>query len=78
MPAIAMAERAARRALVPLPVRMLLESGDVRGMWDAWADEPGGIERQRDVIRALVAITVMPAPRGQRAFDPNLITLEWR
>jgi hypothetical protein len=76
LPQIEAAERAARRAS-PIPQTVLDVAGPgAREDWDA-LDQAGDIARMRDIIRALVDVTVLPVGRG-RGFDPDAICLEFK
>jgi DNA invertase Pin-like site-specific DNA recombinase len=73
-PKIAAAERAARTNTVP-PVVQDLAGAGVDARWDALT-----IEQRRDVVRALLDITVKPSkrPRGARGFEEKAIAIKWR
>jgi site-specific DNA recombinase len=73
-PKIAAAERAARGRVVP-PIVRDLAGKNVDQRWDKLT-----IEQQRDVVRLLVDVTVLPSkrPPGTRGFDPNAVKIEWR
>ena len=73
-PKIADAERRARVAGVsPVVANLVGKGADAR--WDALT-----VEQQREVVRALLHITVLPStrPRRSRGFDPDAVRLEWR
>ncbi len=73
-PKIAAADARSRVTRVPKLVHDLAGEG-VDSRWDAL-----GIEQKREVVRALVDITVLPSerPRGSRGFDPDAVKIEWR
>ncbi len=50
---------------------------DARDPAKAWAHAT--IERQRAIVRTLLAVTVLPIPKGasMRDFDPALVQIEW-
>ncbi len=54
----------------------LIGTADVRAAWDKIGELPGGLDRQRAVVKALMVIDVMPTRRGSR-FDPEAISVEW-
>jgi site-specific DNA recombinase len=74
VPRIKAAERRARAAAVPPNLAELVGDG-VDARWDALS-----VEQQREVVRVLVDITVLPStrPSGSRGFDPDAVRLEWR
>jgi site-specific DNA recombinase len=75
-PQIAEAERAARRAMVPLELDDLPTSSRVDAWWDGLGDE-----RQREVIAALIVVVVVnPLKPGMwpRRFYPELVEIDWR
>ncbi len=55
------------------PYASLIATGDVTGTWRALP-----VSAQRDVIDVLMHITVKPAGRGARSFDPDTIEIGWR
>jgi DNA invertase Pin-like site-specific DNA recombinase len=73
-PKIASAERAARSNVVP-PIVSDLAGIGVDARWDAIT-----IEQRREVVRALLDVTVLPStrPRGSRGLDPDALRIEWR
>jgi site-specific DNA recombinase len=73
-PKIKAAEKRARAATVPPNLDELAGPG-VDARWDALT-----IEQQREVVRVLLTVTVLPTtkPKGSREFDPDAIKLEWR
>lgn len=75
LPKIRAAERAAERAAVPVPLRDLLTTDDVRAGWDILT-----IPARRAIIRALMDVTVArPAARTKAArTDPARVTIEWK
>jgi site-specific DNA recombinase len=66
-----------RRARPPArsPLVEDLAGADIDTRWDAL-----NIEQQREVVRTLLDITVLPATRksGSRGFDPDAVKVEWR
>jgi len=61
-------------ALATTPdIAPLLTSDDVAAAW-AQLD----IERRRAVIETLVDVTIQPAGRGARSFNPEHVQIEWR
>jgi hypothetical protein len=52
-----------------------LAGADIDTKWDAL-----NIEQQREVVRTLLDITVLPskAKRGSRGFDPKSVRTKWR
>jgi DNA invertase Pin-like site-specific DNA recombinase len=76
LPQIEAAERAAHRAS-PIPQTVLDMAGPgARERWDA-LEAAADVARMRDIIRALVDVTVLPVGRG-RGFDPNAIRLQFK
>lgn len=51
--------------------RMAVET-DVQKAWDA-----APIETKRAVVRELMVVTILPAPKGQRTFQPEYVKVEW-
>lgn len=43
---------------------------------EAWA--AFGIEVQRDIVRELVEVTILPLGAGRRTFDPDSVRIAWR
>jgi site-specific DNA recombinase len=78
-PKIKAAEKRARAAVIPPNLEQLAGEG-VDARWDALLDQPGGIEKCREIVRLLLDITVLPSkrPRGSTGFDPDAVRLEWR
>jgi len=74
VPKIKAAEKRSRTAAVPPNIGELAGEG-VDERWDALS-----IEQQRDVIRVLMDVTVLPStrPRGTTGFDPDAVRIEWR
>jgi site-specific DNA recombinase len=75
-PRIAEAERAARRAMVPLELDDLPPAERVDAWWDGL-----DAERQREVIAALIVVVVVrPLEPGMwpRRFYPELVEIDWR
>jgi site-specific DNA recombinase len=74
LPRIKAAEKRARAASIPPNIADLAGEG-VDERWDALT-----VEQQREVIRVLVDVTVLPTtrPRGSTGFDPDAVRLEWR
>lgn len=75
-------EEARARAVprsVPGPL-LELAAGDPVALWERWTGEPGGLQRKRQVVRALMRIRVdrSTLPRGSRAFDAASVVLSWR
>jgi site-specific DNA recombinase len=68
------AEKRARAAAIPPNIVDLAGEG-VDERWDALK-----VEQQREVVRLLLDVTVLPdtRPRGSRGFDPDAVRLEWR
>jgi len=73
-PKIRAAEKRARAAAVPPNLAALTGEG-VDERWDTLS-----IEQQREIVRLLLDVTVMPdtRPKGSRGFDPDAVKLEWR
>jgi hypothetical protein len=73
-PKIRAAEKRARAAAIPPNLAALAGEG-VDERWDALS-----VEQQREVVRLLLDVTVLPdtRPRGSRGFDPGAVRLEWR
>lgn len=73
-PRIEAAERRLRElAGVDPEVRRLAEAADVQTAWDAL-----DLERQRHVVRTLMAVSVMPRTRpGRRGLDPSRVGVTW-
>jgi site-specific DNA recombinase len=73
-PKIRAAEKRGRAAAVPPNVGDLAGEG-VDARWDALS-----IEQQREIVRLLLDVTVLPdtRPRGSRGFDSDAVRLEWR
>lgn len=44
--------------------------------WDALGAKPGGIDHQREVLRAVFAITVLPGVPGRHGFDKETVKVE--
>lgn len=40
-----------------------------------WGELP--IQTRREIVRELCAVTIMPAGRGHRVFDPRLVKIRW-
>jgi DNA invertase Pin-like site-specific DNA recombinase len=72
VPSIAEAERAARYVGMSPVVGSLLGTGDVRTGWDELT-----VEQRRNVVRSLLTVTILPAGRGRRSFDPDTVRVEW-
>jgi hypothetical protein len=74
VPQIKSAEKRARAAAIPPNIVDLAGEG-VDERWDALS-----VEQQREVVRLLLDVTVLPdtRPRGSRGFDPDAVRLEWR
>jgi site-specific DNA recombinase len=51
----------------------IVAAGDVRAVWDAL-----GVARQRVVVDLLMTVTVRPAGRGKRHFDPDSVHIKWK
>lgn len=75
LPKIERAERAAAEAEVPPALAGLIGIGNVRAAWDSLE-----VPRRRDVIRALMTVTVARAADQGRAArtDPDRVIVEWR
>jgi site-specific DNA recombinase len=73
LPAITAAEAARRRVGVPLEID-LPDDGDYR----LWWDEKLLPEQRRAIATSLIsAVTILPATRGSRNFDPLTVNVEW-
>lgn len=55
------------------PLSRLLGRDDVEAEWDSL-----DVETRREIIAALLEVTVHRAGRGARVFDPETVTIEWR
>lgn len=75
LPKIERAERAARAAEIPLVLRDLIGAEDVRAAWDGLE-----VAARRDVIRALMDVSVARAPDRTRASrtDPARVIIGWK
>jgi len=75
LPRIERAEQAAARSAAPLALAGLLGAADVRAAWDAL-----GLPARRDVIRALMDVSVAKAASQARAArtDPERVVIEWK
>jgi DNA invertase Pin-like site-specific DNA recombinase len=51
----------------------LVTADDVGAVWDAF-----DVDRRRAVIEVLMDISIQPAGRGARTFDPETVTVEWK
>jgi DNA invertase Pin-like site-specific DNA recombinase len=73
-PKIAEAERRARPP-TRSPLLDDLAGADIDTRWDALQ-----LEQQREVVRLLLDITVLPSKRkpGSRGFDPTAVRIKWR
>lgn len=61
-------------ALVGTPVLApLAAADDVAAAWEALP-----VESRREVIGVLAEVTVLPAGRGARVFDPDTVRIRWR
>lgn len=60
-------------ALSTGPLSRLAGRDDVQAAWDAL-----DVASRRDVVAALVIVTVHRAGRGARVFDPETVQIEWR
>lgn len=65
-------ERAARRAATPHSLAHLADT-DIP---TEWPDLPIGT--QRAIVKHYLDITILPAGKGRRTFNPDLIRIEWR
>ena len=74
-PLIDRAEQAARAAEVPPALSGIIGAADVRAAWDALP-----VPHRRDVIRALMDVTVARAAGKTRAArtDPGRVTITWK
>jgi site-specific DNA recombinase len=54
------------------PQRMTID--DPRALADGWEDLP--LLEQRDVVRTLMKVVILPAGRGKRIFDPATVQIE--
>ncbi len=74
LPRIADAERRARVVGLPSVAADLSDADDIATAWDLLSRE-----QQREVIRALVDVTVDPVKvRGRTAFDPSRVRITWK
>lgn len=74
LPQIQDAERRARVAGLPTVAADVAIADDPAAVWDGLADE-----QQREVIRALLEVVVLPVKvRGRKAFDPECVRIDWR
>jgi hypothetical protein len=75
LPQIERAERAAAAAESPPVLRGLLAAGDVRAGWDRL-----NIPSRRDIIRALMGVSVARAENQTRAArtDPGRVIIDWK
>jgi hypothetical protein len=76
LPLISAAENRMRQAAgVPSVVTDLAATDQDRidEMWDGLT-----IEQKRQVIRVLLDVTVLPAGKGARTFNPAHVRTEWR
>ncbi|WP_193384912.1 recombinase family protein [Rhodococcus opacus] len=46
---------------------------DLRARW-----EKIGADRRGAVIALLMTVTILPSPRGRKAFDPNFVRIDWK
>ncbi len=60
------------------PAVLLLGDGDdeTASLVDLW--EAASPDTRSRIVAALMTVTVMPAPKGVRTFDPSLIQIDWR
>jgi site-specific DNA recombinase len=74
----------ALRARIPQPWAVPPAVAEVVGptaaqVWARWGGEPGGLLKQRQVVRALIRVQVYPVKqRGARTFEADTVLLTWR
>ncbi|UCZ90282.1 recombinase family protein [Gordonia hongkongensis] len=55
------------------PVTAMLDADDVAMAWSAM-----DIAQRRAIVQALLTVTILPAKRGAKGFDPALVCVAWR
>jgi site-specific DNA recombinase len=74
MPRIAEAERRARVTGLPTAAADIAGEDDPTAAWEAL-----GRDQQREIIRALLEVVVLPVKvKGRKRFDPSCVRIEWR
>lgn len=50
----------------------LVNAEDVRAAWDRLS-----LARQREVVKTLMVVTILPGGGGRKSFDPDLVQIDW-
>lgn len=50
-----------------------ISAGDLRARW-----EKISADRRGTVIALLMTVTILPSPRGRKAFDPEFVRIDWK
>lgn len=54
------------------PVAALLEADDIAAAWARLE-----ISQQREIVKSLMRVTILPSKRGAKGFDHNLLQIDW-
>lgn len=66
-------EQTLQAAIVETPLSPLIGANDVQAVWDELP-----LSHQRLVVDALMTVTILPAGRHGRGFNPDTVAIDWK